>query len=197
MLKGKVSNHAEMISPSAEWPEDDDEEDFTKKMWLEGDSLAPYLGTPPSLLNEIFRFASVTEADVVVDVGCGDGRLAIWSVCQFGAKAAIGIEIDEDLVRRANDFVKERGVGDRVTILHGDATDPRGEASGALEAATILTFFLLPEGLDVVEPLIRRHLKNGKRVLCLGWAPRGIEPRERKTLRNRNEHIEAFLLLPQ
>lgn len=179
------------------WPEDEEDEDFTRNMWLEGDSLAPYLGTPPSLLDDIFRFAELAETDVVVDVGCGDGRLPIWAVAKRGAMAACGIEIDEDLVRRAQENARKRGVEDRVEIVSGDATKPNERASKTLDKATLLVFFLLPEGLDIVAPLMRRHLERDERVLCLGWAPTGdfgalVEKRE--TLTSGNEHIEAFLL---
>ena len=54
------------------WP-DDEEEDNPLPGWVEGDSLAPYVGSDPSMLAEALTYAWLTPLDVVCDVGCGDG----------------------------------------------------------------------------------------------------------------------------
>ena len=37
-------------------------------------SLAPFVPTPQDVVNRMLELASVTSADVVYDLGCGDGR---------------------------------------------------------------------------------------------------------------------------
>ena len=62
------------------WVDDDDDDDGDGlPTWVEGDSLAPYLGTPAAFLDGALGLAGVGPGDVVCDVGCGDGRLAtVW-----------------------------------------------------------------------------------------------------------------------
>ena len=54
--------------------------------WADGDSLAPYLATPGMWISPLLRFAGVVPGDVVCDVGCGDCRVPIMAVHQFGVR---------------------------------------------------------------------------------------------------------------
>jgi histone methylation protein DOT1 len=52
---------------------------------------APFLVTPPEIVEQMLRLAGVTPTDIVYDLGSGDGRLVIAAVQDFRARAAIGI----------------------------------------------------------------------------------------------------------
>ena len=54
----------------------------------------PYVPTPQNVVDEMLRLANVTNDDVVYDLGCGDGRLVITAVKNFGAKHGVGVDID-------------------------------------------------------------------------------------------------------
>src|SRR5262245_15560671 len=47
-----------------------------------------YEPTPPDVVEVMLRLANVKADDVVYDLGCGDGRIVITAVRQFGARAA-------------------------------------------------------------------------------------------------------------
>ena len=42
--------------------------------WIEGDSFAPFVGTPGEFLDTVLELAGITEEDVVCDIGSGDGN---------------------------------------------------------------------------------------------------------------------------
>ena len=109
-----------------DWP-DDEEEDNPLPGWVEGDSLAPYVGSDPSMLSEALTYAWLTPLDVVCDVGCGDGRFVTTAVQKLGAERGYGLDIDAELVKRAQDLARRRGVGHRTTFIRCDCSEPSPE----------------------------------------------------------------------
>ena len=74
-----------------------------------------YVPTPQSVVDAMLRLAQVASADVVYDLGSGDGRIPITAARTYGARG-VGIEIDPFVLREAYDNLKRAGVGDRVRI---------------------------------------------------------------------------------
>ncbi|MEO8563387.1 MAG: 50S ribosomal protein L11 methyltransferase [bacterium] len=64
--------------------------------------------------------ALVRAGDRVADLGAGSAVLAIASA-KLGASRVTAIELDHDAIANANDNVRRNGVGDRVTVIEGDA----------------------------------------------------------------------------
>ena len=112
--------------------------------------LGIFLGTPPGLIEPLLRFAGVDAGQLVVDIGCGDGRVLIEAVETFGCRAR-GYEIDGDLAAQATDAVERAGVGDRVEIIHGDAT------TASIDDADVVFAFLPPEAVaSILAPTLAR-----------------------------------------
>src|SRR5215471_8781091 len=78
-----------------------------------------YVPTPPTVVDAMLALARVTSADVVYDLGSGDGRIPITAAVTYGARG-VGIEIDPFYLREANDNVRKTGVADRVRFLNQD-----------------------------------------------------------------------------
>jgi len=167
---------------------------------MEGDSLAPYVATEGGLLDAALAFAELTPEDVVCDLGSGDGRLPIWAVVR-GAKGGVGVEVDGALVAKAKENAQARRVAERVRILRGDLSDPDAEVLDAIDGATLVTAYLLPEGLAQISPLLSRHLaKPGARLLTLGWPPPkdAFRPTKVSTLgESTGAGTDAYLFLSQ
>ena len=53
------------------------------------------------------------------DLGAGDGRTVIMAAKTFGARA-VGVEMREDLAKKALSTINENGLADRVTLVNGD-----------------------------------------------------------------------------
>jgi SAM-dependent methyltransferase len=117
-----------------------------------------YVPTPQNVVDAMLALARVTSADVVYDLGSGDGRFPITAAVKYGARG-VGIEVDRFVLREAEDNVKRAGVGDRVRFVNDDLfTAPIGEA-------TVVTLFLLPQMLDQLLPKLVRELRPGTRIV--------------------------------
>ena len=97
-----------------------------------------WVPTPDELVNKMLTMAKVTPKDYVVDLGAGDGKIAIAAGKKFGA-TALGIEYNPDMAKLAQCFVQAEGVGDKVKIVQGDIFKED------FSKATVVTMYLLPE----------------------------------------------------
>ena len=57
----------------------------------------------------MLTLAGVTKSDVVIDLGCGDGRIPIAAAKKYGARG-IGVDIDPQRIAEANANAKAAGV---------------------------------------------------------------------------------------
>jgi ubiquinone/menaquinone biosynthesis C-methylase UbiE len=118
-----------------------------------------YVPTPPEVVQAMLKLANVGPNDVVYDLGSGDGRIPIAAVQTFKAKSAVGIDIDPQRIKEANENLTKAGVGDRVRFLNQDLfTTPIGEA-------TVVTLYLLPSLNEKLMPKLQKELKPGSRVV--------------------------------
>ena len=117
-----------------------------------------YVPTPQSVVVAMLNLARVTPADVVYDLGSGDGRIPITAAKEYGARG-VGIELDWIRVREANDNLKKAGVGDRVRFVQHDLFEAN------IGEATVVTLFLLPRLNQALMPKLKRELRPGTRVV--------------------------------
>jgi cyclopropane fatty-acyl-phospholipid synthase-like methyltransferase len=117
-----------------------------------------YVPSPDSVVDAMLQLAHVTAADVVFDLGSGDGRIPIAAAKQYGA-IGVGIELDAKLNREAADNAKKAGVTDRVRFITQDLFD------ADISQATVVTLFLLPRINQDLIPKLRRELRPGTRIV--------------------------------
>jgi hypothetical protein len=129
----------------------------------------PYVPSPQSVVSDMLKYAEVTDRDFLIDLGSGDGRIVLTAAKVFGARG-FGVEIKEDLVRRANEAAKEQGIADRVKFIKQDLfkTD--------LSQATVVTMYLLPDTVNLLKDKFLAELKPGTRIVShdyplTGWIP--------------------------
>ncbi len=84
--------------------------------------LGIFLGTPPGLIEPLLRFAELGANQLIIDIGCGDGRVLVAAARIFHCRAR-GYETDADLVERARAAAEAAGVGHLVDVVHGDANE--------------------------------------------------------------------------
>ncbi|KAG2525673.1 hypothetical protein JM18_003068 [Phytophthora kernoviae] len=159
-------------------PDEDESEEEQNPgafMWIEGDSLAPPCQSERDVVSKIMEIARVTPDDVVVDLGCGDGRICIEAAKRFGARAR-GVEIEEFLIKRFRELIVANDLQQLVTVSHGDLLEED------LSDATVIVTYLLPDALDELMPKFTKLLgQEGKnvRIICNTWGIRGLTPSER------------------
>jgi ubiquinone/menaquinone biosynthesis C-methylase UbiE len=118
-----------------------------------------FVPTPPAVVEAMLKLAKVGPNDVVYDLGSGDGRIPIAAVQTFKAKSAVGIDIDPQRIKEANENLQKAAVGDRVRFLNQDLfTTPIGDA-------TVVTLYLLPSLNEKLMPKLQKELKPGSRVV--------------------------------
>jgi SAM-dependent methyltransferase len=135
--------------------------DFRKPSDTEKDDIVVrFVPTPDDVVEAMCKLAKVGKDDVVYDLGCGDGRMVITAVKKFGAKRGVGVDLDEDLVKKCKQAAKEAGVEDKVQFRKGDVLK--------VEDMSDATVVLLYMGDDInarLKPILKKTLKPGSRVV--------------------------------
>lgn len=120
--------------------------------------LAPYVPTPQDVVDRMLTLAGVTKDDVVIDLGCGDGRIPIAAAKKYGARG-LGVDIDPQRIAEANANAKAAGVEHLVTFKLQDAM--KTDVSGA----TVVTTYLLTASNLKLRPLLTSQLTPGSRIV--------------------------------
>lgn len=116
-----------------------------------------YVPSPDAVVDAMMEMAHVTSADIVYDLGSGDGRIPITAAARFGARG-VGIEIDARLVAEANANAARARVTDRVSFINQDLFE------ADFTPATVVTLFLLPHLNQQLMPALKR-LRPGTRIV--------------------------------
>ena len=129
----------------------------------------PYVPSPQSVVADMLRYADVGPGDFLIDLGSGDGRIVLTAAKVFGARG-FGVEIKEDLVKRANEAAKIEGLAERVKFMNADLfkTD--------ISQATVITMYLLPDTVNLLKDKFLAELRPGTRIVSHdyplnGWIP--------------------------
>ena len=118
----------------------------------------PYVQTPPAAVHRMLEMARVGKDDVVIDLGCGDGRIVIAAVADFGARG-IGYDLDPARIAEARRNARKAGVEDRARFEQADFF------KAPISQASVVTMFLLPPVLQRMEPRLRSELGPGTRIV--------------------------------
>jgi SAM-dependent methyltransferase len=113
--------------------------------------------TRHAIADAMLQLAGVTAADVVYDLGSGDGRIPIIAAQKYGARG-MGIEIDPRLVTQSWGNANDGQVANRVRFILGDLFE------ADLSEATVVTMYLSPSIMKRLRPKLRA-LKPGTRIV--------------------------------
>ena len=131
---------------------------FATCLVLTAQSLAPYVPSPPEVVDRMLKLAAVTGADRVYDLGSGDGRIPIAAARTYGARG-VGIEIDPARVAEARANAKAAGVEHLVEFRLEDVQ------TADVSEATVVMLYLLSSSNEKLRPILTRQLKPGARVV--------------------------------
>lgn len=132
-----------------------------------------FVPTRESVADDMLQLASVTSADVVYDLGSGDGRIVMLAAQKYGARG-VGIEIDPKLVTIARQVAKDGEAEGRVTFIQGDLFD------ADISRATVVTIYLSPGVNKRLEPKLRKELRPGTRIVSHQFPIGNWSPEETK-----------------
>ena len=125
------------------------------------------------VVQHMLRMAQLKPGEVLFDLGAGDGRTVIMAAKTFGARG-VGVELREDLAKKALGTIHDNSLSDRVTIVNGDMFNVN------LTSADVVFLYLTTSANEKVRPKLETELKKGVRVVShdyeiVGWKPVKVE----------------------
>jgi predicted RNA methylase len=135
--------------------------------------IAPFVPSPVLVIQHMLKMADLQAGEVFFDLGAGDGRTVIMAAKAFGARA-VGVELREDLAKKALGTIHENDLGDRVTIVNGDMFGVN------LGSADVVFLYLTTSANEKIRGKLDTELKKGVRVVShdyeiVGWKPVKVE----------------------
>lgn len=167
----------------------------TEKPWdplwhlpISPDDFIGYVPTPVPVVRRMLELAEIRRGETVYDLGCGDGRILIRAVEDYGARG-VGIDID----------------GDRLDIArwrarrHLRRIDFRRQNlfRANLRSADVVMIYLLPQLNEKLLPQLDR-LRAGVRIISHSFELPGVVPDKtaRRTIPGGLTHYIFFYRTP-
>jgi precorrin-6B methylase 2 len=117
-----------------------------------------FVPTPHEVVDAMLKVAKVGKKDVLYDLGSGDGRIPITAAQKYGVARAVGIDINPERIKEANENLRKAGVQERVSFMNADLFE------ADFSEATVITLYLLPAlNLKLLPKLLK--LKPGTRIV--------------------------------
>jgi hypothetical protein len=117
----------------------------------------PFVPTPHMLVERMLDLARVTAADYLVDLGCGDGRIAV-AAGKRGARA-LGVDIEALRIQEAAAAARIAGVQGHVRFHRQDLF------ATPIHEASVVAIYLLPDVNLRLRPKLLTELPAGARVV--------------------------------
>ncbi len=116
-----------------------------------------FVPTREAVIEKMLDVAKVGPDDIVYDLGCGDGRIVV-AAAKRGAQA-VGIDIDPQRIREANENAAHHGVTGKVQFRQEDLFE------ADIREATVVTLYLLPSLNVKLRPRLMEQLRPGTRIV--------------------------------
>ncbi len=124
---------------------------------------SPFVASNPENARRMIELASLRPGDRVIDLGSGDGRIVFAAANAHPGVHGIGVDIDAELVQKANEAARAQGLAGRVRFLHQNAFD------ADLGEFDVIFMWLFPELMRLLRPKILTEAKAGARVVAQTW----------------------------
>jgi len=140
-----------------------------------------WVPTPDHVIYRMLQLADTTSKDLVIDLGSGDGRIPIMAAKRFGARA-IGVELEDNLVRYSIESAKRQGVSQRARFLKQDLFE------ADISKATVFGLYISPGVMTKLKPKLYA-LKPGTRIVSHQFTLDDWEPDETLKVEQRSVHL--------
>jgi len=132
----------------------------------------PFVPTPHSLVEKMLDLAGVGASDYLIDLGCGDGRIAV-AAARRGARA-LGVDLDPLRIEEARAAARIAGLEARVRFRRQDLF------ATPIWDADVIALYLLPRINLALRPRLLTELRPGARIVShafdMGdWRPEALE----------------------
>lgn len=131
---------------------------------------APFVPTPKRIVRDMLKFADFKEGEVFMDLGSGDGTMLGVAVKEFGAKRAIGYEINPLLVWYSRFWVRIFGKTKKIKIINENFFTSK------IEPVDVIAVYLWPSTMQKLRSKLKSELDPKTRVISRGFKFNGVEP---------------------
>jgi ribosomal protein L11 methylase PrmA len=142
-----------------------------------------FVPTPHEVVDAMLKVAKVGKGDVLYDLGSGDGRIPITAAQKYGVARAVGIDINPDRIKEANENRMKAGVQERVSFLNADLFE------SDFRDATVITLYLLPALNLKLLPKLLKEVKPGTRIVSHAFDMGSWKPEQSLNIDGRNVYF--------
>ncbi|MDQ4120642.1 MAG: methyltransferase domain-containing protein [Acidobacteriota bacterium] len=152
----------------------------------------PYVPTHMMVVDKMLEMADVKGTDVLWDLGSGDGRIPVIAAQRFGTRG-VGVDIDPQRIKEANENAQKNGVTDKVRFIKDDLFNVD------FSEATVVTLYLLPDVNLRLRPKLLELLKPGTRIVSHNYDMGKWQPEKTEVVKTPDnvDHIVYFWRIPE
>lgn len=147
----------------------------------------PFLPSPDSVIRAALNIAGLKAGELLVDLGCGDGRVLVVAARDYGAYA-VGVELNPLLARLALKEVRLAGVGELASVVQGDLF------TFNVEPFDVVYCYPSPNVVERLELKLMAECRAGCRVVLHDHPLPTAEPVNRIALPSGSFHLHAVYL---
>ncbi|MBM3528395.1 MAG: methyltransferase domain-containing protein [Alphaproteobacteria bacterium] len=141
-----------------------------------------FVPTPQQVVDRMLELAKIQPGDFLIDLGSGDGRIPITAAKRYGIKA-MGIDIDPDRIKEANENAKKEGVTDKVSFKQANLFEED------ISKANVITLYLLERLNAKLRLKLLSDLKPGSRVVSHAFSMGDWKPDTHELVDGRSVYL--------
>ena len=150
---------------------------------------SPIVYASDKAIIDAFKLAGLKKGDLVVDLGCGNGKSLIIATRDFGANG-VGVDLSLYCFLKSKFNVAKAHESKNIKIIWGDFK----KAEPYLKKADVVYLYLLNSALKKIEPWFFKNIGKKTKVVSLSFWFVNHKPKKefRTTSLNRETKIRLY-----
>jgi Ribosomal protein L11 methyltransferase (PrmA) len=142
----------------------------------------PYVPTPQEVVDRMLQLGKVRAGEYHIDLGSGDGRIAVTSAAKHGARS-LGVDLNPVRIEEARANAKKANVSDRATF------ELKNLFETDIGKADIVTMYLLPSVNLDLRPKVLSDMWPGTRIVSHAFDMGDWKPDHRESVIGRTVYL--------
>ncbi|MBX9778048.1 MAG: 50S ribosomal protein L11 methyltransferase [Xanthobacteraceae bacterium] len=142
----------------------------------------PYVPTPQEVVDRMLQLGKVRTGEYHIDLGSGDGRIAVTSASKHGARS-LGVDLNPVRIEEARANAKKANVSDRAIF------ELKNLFETDIGKADVVTMYLLPSVNLELRPKVLRDMWPGTRIVSHAFDMGDWTPDHRESVIGRTVYL--------
>jgi Ribosomal protein L11 methyltransferase (PrmA) len=142
----------------------------------------PYVPTPQEVVDRMLQLGKVRAGEYHIDLGSGDGRIAVTSAAKHGARS-LGVDLNPVRIEEARLNAKKAGVANRALF------EQKNLFETDIGKADIVTMYLLPSVNIELRPRVLSEMWPGTRIVSHAFDMGDWQPDHRESVIGRTIYL--------